>query len=96
VKNIVARKRESKSVYYDISNTEAFTLLCLQVGPASKECKSDSEVEELLKKQEVVVVSYLTEKEEKDVFSKVAGGLRESVAFGHAPTRYCSDDLLIF
>jgi len=57
-----------------------------QVGPASKECKTDSDVAELLKKPEVVVVSYLTEKDEQDVFSKVAGALRESVAFGHAPT----------
>lgn len=39
-----------------------------------------------MKKPEVVVVSYLTEKDEQDVFSKVAGALRESVAFGHAPT----------
>ena len=55
-----------------------------QVGAASKECKTDADVEALLKKPEVVVVSYLTEKADQDVFSKVANTLRESVAFGHA------------
>jgi nitroimidazol reductase NimA-like FMN-containing flavoprotein (pyridoxamine 5'-phosphate oxidase superfamily) len=33
-----------------------------QVGPASKECKTDAEVDALLKKNEVVVISYLTDK----------------------------------
>jgi len=56
-----------------------------QVGPASKECKTDEDLAALLKKTEVVVVSYLTEKSDREVFSKVANGLRESVAFGHAP-----------
>ena len=57
-----------------------------QVGAASKECKTDEDLETLLKKPEVVVVSYLTEKADQDVFAKVANTLRESVAFGHAPT----------
>jgi len=57
-----------------------------QVGPASKELKSDDEVTAMLKKNEVVIISYLTEKAEQDVFAKVANALRESVAFGHAPT----------
>ena len=57
-----------------------------QVGPASKECKTDADVEALLKKNEVVIVSYLTEKADQDVFAKVANALRESVAFGTAPT----------
>ena len=57
-----------------------------QVGAASKECKTDEDLETLLKKQEVVVVSYLTEKSDQDIFAKVANTLRESVAFGHAPT----------
>lgn len=57
-----------------------------QVGAASKECKTDADLEALLKKSEVVIVSYLTEKADQDVFSKVANALRESYAFGHAPT----------
>ena len=57
-----------------------------QVGAASKECKSDGDVEALLKKNEVVIISYLSEKAEQEVFAKVANSLRESVAFGHAPT----------
>jgi protein disulfide isomerase family A protein 3 len=55
-----------------------------QVGAASKECKTDADVEALLKKNEVVVISYLTEKSDQDIFGKVANVLRESVAFGHA------------
>ncbi len=54
-----------------------------QVGPASKECKSQADVDTLLKKPEVVVVSYLKDKSDQDVFAKVANALRETVAFGH-------------
>jgi len=52
-----------------------------QVGPASKECKAEADLNALLGKPEVVVVCY--DKESDDVFQKVANGLRESVAFGH-------------
>jgi len=51
-----------------------------QVGPASKEVKSDAELETLLAKPEVVVVSYDAD---TDVFMKVANAMRENVAFGH-------------
>merc|ERR1712047_44067 len=51
-----------------------------QVGPASKEVKSDDELAALLAKPEVVVVSY---DKDTDVFMKVANAQRESVAFGH-------------
>merc|ERR1712223_130956 len=51
-----------------------------QVGPASKEVKSDDELAALLAKPEVVVVSY---DKDTDVFMKVANAQRETVAFGH-------------
>lgn len=54
-----------------------------QVGPASKECKSQADVDALLKKPEVVVVCYSKEKADQDLFQKVANGQRETVAFGH-------------
>jgi protein disulfide isomerase family A protein 3 len=54
-----------------------------QVGAASKACKSQSDVDTLLKKAEVVVVSYLKDSSDQDVFSKVANAQRESVAFGN-------------
>ena len=52
-----------------------------QVGPASKECKSEADLKKLLEKPEVVVVNY--DKSNDDVFQKVANTLRETVAFGH-------------
>jgi protein disulfide isomerase family A protein 3 len=52
-----------------------------QVGPASKEVKTEGELKALLDKPEVVVVNY--DKSNDDVFQKVANSLRESVAFGH-------------
>ena len=51
-----------------------------QVGPASKEVKSDAELDALLAKPEVVVMSY---DKDTDVFMKVANAMRENVAFGH-------------
>merc|ERR1711953_548994 len=51
-----------------------------QVGPASKEVKSDDELAALLAKPQVVVVSY---DKDTDVFMKVANAQRETVAFGH-------------
>jgi len=52
-----------------------------QVGPASKECKTEAELTALLAKPEVVVVNY--DKSNDDTFQKVANTLRETVAFGH-------------
>lgn len=54
-----------------------------QVGPASKEVKTEDELKALLAKPEVVVVSYLTDDKEKETFAKVASKMRENVAFGH-------------
>ena len=53
-----------------------------QVGPASKEVKSDADLAALLAKPEVVVVAY---GKDTDVFMKVANAQRETVAFGHYP-----------
>ena len=52
-----------------------------QVGPASKECKTEADLKALLEKPEVVVVNY--DKANDEVFQKVASALRENVAFGH-------------
>jgi len=55
--------------------------MAAQVGPASKDCGSEADLQKLLSKAEVVVVNY--DKSNDDVFQKVANTLRESVAFGH-------------
>lgn len=54
-----------------------------QVGPSSKECSSDADVEKLRQKDEVVVVGYYSDDEEMKEFQKAADAMRESVAFGH-------------
>nr|ACO10726.1 disulfide-isomerase A3 precursor [Caligus rogercresseyi] len=55
-----------------------------QVGPASKTLKSISEVDAYLKtKKEAVIVSYGSDKEQKDAFLKVANALRETRAFAN-------------
>lgn len=55
-----------------------------QVGPASKECKTQDEVKAFLaKKSEVVVVSYSEDEEMQKAFDKVANKMRETVAFAH-------------
>ena len=54
----------------------------MQVGPASKVVTTDAELDALLAKDEVVVVNYGPSEEADAVFSKVADGLRETVAFG--------------
>ncbi len=54
-----------------------------QVGPSSKECSSQADVDKLLKKDEVVVVSYLSDDSDHAEFKKAADSLRENVAFGH-------------
>jgi len=54
-----------------------------QVGPSSKECSSDSDVDKLRQKDEVVVVGYYDDEEEMSQFQKAADSMRETVAFGH-------------
>merc|ERR1712038_1579821 len=56
-----------------------------QVGPASKEVKSDEELTKVLDKaKEVVVVACLEDSSDMDAFQKVASKLRESNAFAHS------------
>ena len=54
-----------------------------QVGPSSKECSSDADVDKLRQKDEVVVVGYYGDEEEMKEFKKAADAMRETVAFGH-------------
>ncbi len=54
-----------------------------QVGPASKELKSEEELSTFFEKNDVTVVSYLEDEKDREVFQKVASALRETVAFGH-------------
>ena len=54
-----------------------------QVGPSSKECSSDSDVDKLRQKDEVVVVGYYSDDEEMSQFKKAAESMRDNVAFGH-------------
>jgi len=56
-----------------------------QVGAASKECKSDDDLKQILEKaKEVVVVGSLESDSDMDLFQKVANKLRESHAFAHS------------
>jgi len=58
-----------------------------QVGPASKECKSDEDLTKILEKaKEVVVVGSLEGDSDMETFQKVANKLRESHAFAHSAT----------
>ena len=54
-----------------------------QVGPSSKECSSDADVDKLRQKDEVVVVGYYDDDDEMAQFQKAADSMRETVAFGH-------------
>ena len=54
-----------------------------QVGPSSKECSSDADVDKLRQKDEVVVVGYYSDEDEMKEFQKAADAMRETVAFGH-------------
>jgi len=56
-----------------------------QVGPASKECKSDEDLTKILgKAKEVVIVGALESNSDMDTFQKVANKLRESHSFAHS------------
>ena len=54
-----------------------------QVGPASKAVSSQAELDAVLEKPDVVVVSYLQDKSDQEKFQKTASSLRENVAFAH-------------
>ena len=62
-----------------------------EAGPSSKELKSESDLAKFLESSEAVVVSYLSSAAEKvkEVYHKVADGLKEELRFGHVS----SDDL---
>lgn len=54
-----------------------------QVGPSSKECSSQADVDALLKKDDVVVMGYMTDDKEIATFKKVADANRETCLFGN-------------
>jgi protein disulfide isomerase family A protein 3 len=54
-----------------------------QVGDSAKECKSQSDVDALLKKEDVVIMHYFEDDDdEHKAFMKTADSMRETVSFG--------------
>lgn len=63
-----------------------------QVGPSSKEISSEDSLNNLLAKEEVVVVGFFeSETDLKGKFIQLANKLREKVNFGHTTSKAIID-----